>query len=142
SGAGTGVGTTTGVGATTGGAGTGGSTGGGGTSATECGNTAPALDNRAPASDFTEGQVPGVSFDMVYVPGGMFTLGCESGSCPADTAPVSGVAVSSYHIGKTQVTADMWSAVMGESSTGFGGPTINWYEAMEFACELSRQTGR
>ena len=93
----------------------------------------------APQS-FTE-TVNGVSFDMVYVPGGTFTLGCESGTCPADTSPVDGVTVSSYLIGKNEVTADMWTAVMGEPPEGFG-LMITWYDAMAFACQLSQQTGK
>ncbi|HLV19871.1 MAG TPA: SUMF1/EgtB/PvdO family nonheme iron enzyme, partial [Polyangiaceae bacterium] len=99
-----------------------------------------------PETDFTE-DVGGVLFEMVYVPGGTFTIGCESGSCPADTAPVSGVTVSGYHIGKAEVTAELWKAVMGESSSTFGGPessytSMTWYDAMEFACKLSQITGK
>ena len=100
----------------------------------------------APGEDFTE-KVGSVSFDMVYVPGGTFTLGCESDTCPADAKPVSGVKVSSYHIGKTEVTTSLWNAVMGASSTGMGGAgssytSMTWYDAMEFACKLSQLTGR
>jgi len=40
------------------------------------------------------------------------------------------------------VTAALWSAVMGGESTGFGGPTMNWYDAMAFACKLSELTHR
>ena len=103
-------------------------------------------DNPPPNQDFTE-TVGSVSFDMVYVPGGTFTLGCESASCPADTKPVSGVKVSSYHIGKTEVTTGLWNAVMGTSSTGFGGTSssytsMTWYDAMEFSCKLSQLTRR
>jgi hypothetical protein len=99
-----------------------------------------------PKSDFTE-DVGSVSFDMVYVPGGTFTLGCESASCPADTQPVSGVKVSGYYIGKTEVTTGLWNAVMGGSSSGIGGTgssytSMTWYDAMEFACKLSQMTGR
>ncbi len=103
-------------------------------------------DNPASGEDFTE-NANSVSFDMVYVPGGTFTLGCEGGSCPSDAAPVSGVTVSSYHIGKTEVTTELWSAVTGESSSGFGDAdrshtSMTWYDAMEFACKLSQITGR
>lgn len=102
--------------------------------------TPPVLDNHPPpAEDYTE-EVGGVSFDMVYIPGGTFTLGCEGVSCPYNTDPVPGVTVSSYHIAKNQVTAAMWEAVMGESMGGM--VSITWYEAMRFACELSNQTGR
>jgi hypothetical protein len=99
-----------------------------------------------PKANFTE-KVGSVSFDMVYVPGGTFTIGCESSSCPADAKPVSGVKVSGYYIGKTEVTTGLWNAVMGGTSTGFGGATasytsMTWYAAMEFACKLSQMTGR
>jgi len=96
------------------------------------------------SDNFTE-TVNGVSFDMVYVPGGTFTLGCESGPCPADAEPVSGVNVSSYHIGKNEVTTELWNAVMDDDVTSWGSTpitSITWYEAMEFACKLSQITGR
>ncbi|MBN2039461.1 MAG: SUMF1/EgtB/PvdO family nonheme iron enzyme, partial [Spirochaetes bacterium] len=47
-----------------------------------------------------------------------------------------------YHIAKNQVTTKLYKAVMGRSSGGFGGPSFTWYHAMEFACKLSRMTGR
>jgi len=98
---------------------------------------------------FTE-TVNGQSFDMVYIPGGTFTIGCESGTCPSDTKPVSGVQVSNYFIGKTEVTTALYNAVMGITcaSTDYmcrasGSATnITWYEAMEFACRLSELTGK
>jgi hypothetical protein len=105
-----------------------------------CNSGTPVLDNHPPpASDYRE-EVGGVYFDMIYIPGGTFTLGCEGNSCPPDTNPVPGVTVSSYHIAKKQVTAALWEAVMGESPGSFF--SITWYDAMRFACELSHQTGR
>jgi len=73
----------------------------------------------SPKQNFTE-TVGSVSFDMVYAPGRTFTLGCEAASCSSDTTPVSGVKVSSYLIGKTEVTTDLWNAVMGETFTQRG----------------------
>jgi hypothetical protein len=138
------TGATGGGGVETGGGGT--ATGGGGTETggAATGGSAGAtvvIADPPPDENYTE-EVNGVSFDMVYVPGGTFTIGCESGPCPADTQPVSGVTVSSYHIGKTEVTTDLWNAVMGGSSSGFGGPSMTWYDAMEFACQLYQMTGR
>jgi formylglycine-generating enzyme required for sulfatase activity len=103
-----------------------------------------------------------VALDMVYIPGGTFTLGCEKSSgCPADAKPVTGVQVSSYFIGKGEVTNDQWFAVMGwykgyngKSTTRPGcintqycdrtgsAASITWYEALEFACKLSQITGK
>ncbi|HET9956188.1 MAG TPA: SUMF1/EgtB/PvdO family nonheme iron enzyme [Polyangiaceae bacterium] len=130
----------------------------GGSSATQSGGGAGAAkggsggatgsppDKPGPKSDFTE-QVGNVSFDMVYMPGGTFTLGCESGSCPQYAEPVAGVKVSGYYIGKTEVTTGLWNTVMGGTSAGLAGPSgsitsITWYDAMEFSCKLSQMTGR
>ncbi|MBN2671399.1 MAG: SUMF1/EgtB/PvdO family nonheme iron enzyme, partial [Deltaproteobacteria bacterium] len=105
-----------------------------------CNPPEPVLSNHpASAADFTE-TVAGISFDMVYIPGGTFTLGCESSPCEPDTSPVEGVSVSGYHIMKNEVTVAMMEAVTGEAPEGFG--TGNWYDCIAFACELSRQTGR
>ncbi len=86
---------------------------------------------------------------MIYIPGGTFTLGCESGSCPSDTKAVSGVEVSSYFIAKTEVKNGLWKAVMGSDipppqyAQNNGSAThITWYDAMEFVCKLSNLTGR
>ncbi|MDR2732940.1 MAG: SUMF1/EgtB/PvdO family nonheme iron enzyme [Fibromonadaceae bacterium] len=99
---------------------------------------------------FTE-TVGSVSFDMVYIPGGTFTIGCEKSSgCPADTKPVEDVTVSNYFIGKTEVTTGLWNAVMGGNACSQYQPncgsnsytSMTWYDAMEFACKLSQMTGK
>lgn len=99
-----------------------------------------------PSSNFTQ-TVNGATFEMIYIPGGTFTLGCEAASCPADTRPVTGVSVSAYHISRTEVTRGLWQAVMGQAPGGFGtssssNTNLTWYGAMEFACRLSQLTGR
>jgi len=102
-----------------------------------------------PKADFTE-TVGGVTFNMIYILGGEFTLGCDKSSgCPADAKPVTGVKVSNYFIGKTEVTNGLWKAVMGNEapppqySQSSGSAThIDWYQAMEFTCKLSQKTGR
>lgn len=102
--------------------------------------------NPPPLADFAD-TVKGIPVDMVYVKGGTFTIGCESATCPADAKPVSGVKVSGYHLGKTEVSTALWNAVMDTDATGFGGAnasytSMTWYDAMEFSCRLSRRTGR
>jgi hypothetical protein len=86
---------------------------------------------------------------MVYIPGGTFTLGCEKSSgCPADAKAVEGVSVSNYFIGKTEVTTGLWHAVMGTTCSGYMCSTsssytsMDWYQALEFACKLSELTGK
>lgn len=98
-----------------------------------------------PLANFAD-TVNGVAVDMVYVKGGTFTIGCETGTCPADAKPVADVKVSGYHIGKTEVSSGLWKAVMG-SSSGYGGASasytsMTWYDAQEFACRLSEKTNR
>jgi len=93
-----------------------------------------------PQEDYIE-EVNGESFDMIYVAGGTFTLGCESAPCPQYSDPVENIAVSSYLIAKNQVTNELYDAVMGGSGTSLGALSITWYQAHEFACELSKLTG-
>jgi len=108
---------------------------------------APSVPN--PKADFTE-TVGNVSFNMIYIPGGTFTIGCEKSSgCPADANPVSGVKVSNYYISKTEVTNALWKAVMGSEvpppqyAQNSGSAThMDWFQAIEFTCKLSNMTGR
>lgn len=66
--------------------------------------------------------VNGVSFNMVKVEGGTFQMGATEGQ-PVQTGevwsakniPVHQVTLSSYSIGQTEVTAELWQAVMGSS---------------------------
>ena len=106
-------------------------------------------------ADFTETITIGstnVSFEMVFIRGGSFRLGCERPSgCPANTTPVDAT-VSPYFISRVTVTRALWEAVM----TGapcvppqWGGNTClnaqgshTWYEALAFACRLSQLTGK
>ncbi len=106
----------------------------------------PATKSKA---DFTE-TVGGKSFNMVYIPGGTFNIGCEKSSgCPADAKVVNGVKVSNYYIGKATVTTELWNAVVGGATCNNYYPkctdpygSMTWYDAMEFACKLSQKTGR
>lgn len=52
-----------------------------------------------------------VSFKMVFVQGGTFQMGSESGD--DDEKPVHSVTVSDFYMGEFEVTQDLWQAVMG-----------------------------
>ena len=72
-----------------------------------------------PANPQTETfTVNGVSFTMVTVEGGTFTMGAtaEQGSdAYSDESPTHQVSLSGYCIGQTEVTQALWQAVMGSN---------------------------
>ena len=94
--------------------------------------------------------VEGVSFDMVEVRGGTFRMGAtsEQGSdAESDEKPVHSVTLSSYYIGKTEVTQALWKAVMGSNPSEFKGDDlpverVSWYDCQEFIRELNALTGQ
>lgn len=101
--------------------------------------------------------VNGVSFTMVYVKGGTFLMGAtkEQKSDMEDEdersyvaeKPVHSVTLSDYYIGQTEVTQELWHAVM-ESNPSFykGGlrpvEDVTWNECQEFVRRLSNITGK
>ena len=94
--------------------------------------------------------VNGVSFEMVRVEGGTFHMGATSeqeGEAWDDEKPVHSVALSSYYIGKTEVTQALWQAVMGSNPSYFKGSdlpaeSVSWDDCQEFIQKLNRLTGR
>lgn len=72
--------------------------------------------------------VKGVSFNMIRVQGGTFTMGCtsEQGSdCYDDEKPSHKVTLSTYYIGETEVTQELWKAVMGSNPSYFAPKETN-----------------
>ena len=89
--------------------------------------------------------------NMVYVEGGTFTMGAttEQGSdASSDEYPAHQVTLSSYYIGKYEVTQALWQAVMGKNPSRFTGDSrrpveqVSWDECQEFIGKLNRLTGR
>ena len=139
--AGSGKGGTSGSGgvASGGSAGSGGTAGGtakggtaGGTAKAGAGGTTSVPLVPPPTGDFTD-KVGSASVDMIAIPGGTFTLGCETDTCDTDTSPVQNITVSSYHIMKSHAAKAVWSAV--------GRTEGTWYDCLALACELGKQTG-
>ena len=88
--------------------------------------------------------VNGVIFEMVKVDGGSFMMGSSEWS---DTPPVHKESVSTFYIGKTEVTQQLWNAVMGSNPSIFRGENlpvenVSWFDCQEFVERLSRMTGR
>lgn len=94
--------------------------------------------------------VRGVSFEMVRVEGDTFRMGATSeqeDDADSDEKPVHSVTLSSYYIGKTEVTQALWQAVMGSNPSNFKGADlpvecVSWNDCQEFIQKLNRLTGR
>lgn len=88
--------------------------------------------------------VNGVSFQMVFVEGGTFRMGSDSGD--SDENPVHDVTLSNYSIGKTEVTQALWRAVMGTNPSSFKGDNlpvekVSWNDCQTFIKKLNAITG-
>ena len=94
--------------------------------------------------------VNGVSFTMIKVEGGTFSMGAtsEQGSdAYSDEKPVHSVTLSDYYIGETEVTQELWEAVMGTNPSSFKGSQkpverVSWNDCKEFITKLNRLTGK
>ena len=93
--------------------------------------------------------VNGVSFDMIAVAGGTFTMGAtaEQGSDASNKEePSHQVTLSSYYIGKTEVTQRLWQAVMrsnpsNHSGNNFPVEQVSWNDCQTFITKLNELTG-
>ena len=93
--------------------------------------------------------VNGVSFDMIAVKGGTFTMGGtfeQGGDCLYDEKPTHSVTLSDYYIGKFEVTQELWQAVMGNNPSYFKGNNlpvnnVSWNDVQEFITKLNQKTG-
>lgn len=121
--------------------------------------TKPAKKTSAPAPTIgTSSYTPvvktyeanGVSFQMVEVRGGTFTMGATSEQASDafdDEKPAHSVTLSSYYIGKTEVTQELWQAVMGSNPSKFKGDRkpvecVSWEACQTFISKLNSLTGK
>ncbi|MCL2456556.1 MAG: SUMF1/EgtB/PvdO family nonheme iron enzyme, partial [Defluviitaleaceae bacterium] len=110
-----------------------------------------------PVPFFTEsaGYLFREDFRMVRVDAGTpFTLGWQSsGTGPFGTSPVNNVVVDTFFIAQTEVTQNLWRAVMGEPNalavgTGFNQngnrpqTSVTWYDVHLFLSRLYQLTGK
>lgn len=86
--------------------------------------------------NFTLGQ-------MIHVPGGTFTMGRTTGSGDADELPTHTVTLTSFTIGKYEVTQLEWLTVMGSNPSYYTGDlyrpveTVSWYAALVYCNKRS-----
>jgi hypothetical protein len=84
--------------------------------------------------------------NMVYVEGGTFTMGDTAGYGSDDEKPTHQVTLSSFYIGKYEVTQKQWQDVMGSNPSYFKGDVlpvekISWYDCIVFCNKLSQKEG-
>lgn len=88
--------------------------------------------------------VNGVPFDMMKVEGGSFNMGSN---LEVDEQPIHSVTLSSYYIGKTEVTQALWKAVMGSTPSKYKGDnlpveSVSWNDCIIFISKLNSLTGK
>ena len=95
--------------------------------------------------------VKGVTFKMIAVKGGTYTMGAtsEQGSDAWDNEkPAHKETVSDFMIGETEVTQELWQAVMGSNPSRFTGDLqrpvemVSWNDCQEFIRKLNQLTGQ
>ena len=97
-----------------------------------------------------EFNVKGVPFKMVYVAGGTFMMGAtaEQDGYERDETPAHRVTLSGYYIGQTEVTQELWYAVMGTNPSKFTRSSLNpvekvsWDDCQTFIQKLNQLTGK
>ena len=126
------------------------------TSSTEVTPSGKEDDNTGGGNDTSEADIEtinvnGVKFQMVKIQGGTFQMGAtsEQGSDAYDLEkPVHSVTLSDYYIGQTEVTQELWQAVMGSNPSYFTGDnqrpveSVSWDDCQEFIEKLNRLTGK
>ena len=94
--------------------------------------------------------VNGVELKMIYVIGGSYMMGAkitEPGSRTFEK-PQHQVILSDFKIGETEVTQELWQAVMGnnpsidKSDPQYPVEYVTWYDCQEFITKLNELTGK
>ncbi len=87
----------------------------------------------------------GVSFKMIYVQEGTFSMGATSeqeSDAESDEKPAHSVTLSSFSIGETEVTQALWTVVMGRNPSKFIGGNrpveqVSWNDCLTFISKLN-----
>ena len=98
----------------------------------------------------------GVVFKMIKVEGGTFQMGAQrtnpdganyDSDAYGEESPVHSVTLSDYYIGETEVTQELWEAVMGSNPSNFKGSQkpveeVSWNKCQGFITRLNNLTGK
>ena len=109
----------------------------------------PSLSTGSKDSPYREFTVGAVQFKMIHVEGGSFMMGSPDNDSDAysDEQPQHRVTLSDYYIGETQVTQELWKAVMGDNPSNWKGDSlpveeVSWEDCQEFIKQLNLKTGK
>lgn len=109
-------------------------------------STKPAVTKKVATQTFA---VNGVSFTMVDIEGGTFMMGAGNARSTSDESPTHSVTLSDFSIGETEVTQELWQAVMGNNPSYFPQlvkqlpvEQVSWNDCQEFITKLNQLTGR
>jgi formylglycine-generating enzyme required for sulfatase activity len=85
--------------------------------------------------------------EMVRLPGGTFLMGSDSSEATLDEQPIHRVTVSSFAIGKYEVTQEEWVSVMGSNPSNFRGDRlpveqVSWNNIQVYIQKLNARTGK
>ena len=118
-----------------------------------CGDDDDNEDVQSYSSNQKDGQnkdytVNGVTFKMIYVKSGTFIMGATSEQTGAysDELPAHSVTLGNYYIGETEVTQELWTAVMGSNPSRFSGnmqcpvEMVSWNDCQTFISKLNELT--
>ena len=88
-----------------------------------------------------------LNLEMIFVQGGTFTMGCNSGHCEPNELPTHQVTLSDFYMGKYEVTQAQWVAVMGSNPSIFKGDNlpvenVSYGDVQEFILKLNSLTGK
>jgi formylglycine-generating enzyme required for sulfatase activity len=99
-------------------------------------------------SDSTTGDgtiysVNNVQFKMIAIEGGSFQMGSDASDAKSDQKPVHKVTLSDFSIGQTEVTQELWQAVMGDNPSEFSGKNlpvdnVTWEQCQQFVAKLNK----
>ena len=89
--------------------------------------------------------VKDVKFTMKAVPAGTFQMGNKNGYSSEN--PVHPVTLKAFWLGETEVTQELWTAVMGANPSMFVGnklpvEQVSWDDCQEFITKLNTLTGK
>ncbi len=110
----------------------------------------PKKENSGKTKPSSESVIKRLSANMVRVEGGTFTMGAtpeQWSDAYSDEKPAHRVTVSSFYIGKYEVTQEEWEAVMGSNPSHFKGAkrpveNVDWDDCRQFIRKLNALTGK